>query len=109
MGVLAQYNNSLKKALTTIYPSITFDPAKFQTVSSMFYCSFVCVCVCMHLTEFNNSPEHFWMEKENRRKLLDSFAKEKGFDPQKLESWKNITVYEVRRFKVCCAYTGEQW
>jgi hypothetical protein len=44
----------------------------------------------------------YWQNKENRRKFLDQYAKEKGFDPLLPENWYNISSSVVLQHpKVC--------
>jgi len=45
-------------------------------------------------------PQGFWNDPNNRRKFLEDYAREKGFDPLVPENWKNQTGMDLRRYKV---------
>jgi len=37
-----------------------------------------------------NKPKGYWLNLDNRRKFLLQFAEERGFDPSKLENWRQV-------------------
>eukprot|EP00026_Physarum_polycephalum_P002151 Phypoly_transcript_02156.p1 GENE.Phypoly_transcript_02156~~Phypoly_transcript_02156.p1 ORF type:complete len:735 (+),score=101.72 Phypoly_transcript_02156:694-2898(+) len=62
--VLRHHSHSLPKALADLFPQIRFEESKFKKIGHA-----------------------LWENAENRRKLLEEYAKVNGFDPLKAENW----------------------
>jgi hypothetical protein len=69
------YNNSLCKALQTIYPEHKWEMWKFK-----------------------QSPKHYWDDIKNQRIFFDSVAKKLGIE--KMEDWYTVKNRDVRDLKV---------
>lgn len=75
---LSKYDNSLHKALSSLYPDHDWLPWAFESV-----------------------PRGFWDILENQKKFLDWFAKEAGIT--KMEQWYTIQVNSACTVPVMCA------
>lgn len=42
----------------------------------------------------------YWTKAENRRMLLDEFAKKNNFDPLSVDCWNSISIQSILDFKV---------
>eukprot|EP00026_Physarum_polycephalum_P015940 Phypoly_transcript_16746.p1 GENE.Phypoly_transcript_16746~~Phypoly_transcript_16746.p1 ORF type:complete len:229 (+),score=33.05 Phypoly_transcript_16746:161-847(+) len=80
-SVMAQYNNSMSRALTDLFPQIGLEISKFSIV-----------------------PKNFWQSKENRKQFLESVAKEHCVDPLVLKNWSSVDVSYLK--KVLKFYNG---
>ena len=49
-----------------------------------------------------NKPKGYWLNLDNRRKFLLQFAEEKGFDPSKLENWRQVNDELRKRVRFPC-------
>ena len=45
-------------------------------------------------------PKGFWKDVENRKKFLQQFAVEAGFDPLDAASWQKVTETQIKEKKV---------
>lgn len=45
-------------------------------------------------------PKGYWINADNRREWFINFAKEAGFDPTDIESWKKIGKTQILKNKV---------
>eukprot|EP00026_Physarum_polycephalum_P001474 Phypoly_transcript_01476.p1 GENE.Phypoly_transcript_01476~~Phypoly_transcript_01476.p1 ORF type:complete len:889 (+),score=81.31 Phypoly_transcript_01476:156-2669(+) len=64
--VISFHNNSVSKALATLFPKIGFDPSKFNA-------------------------KQYWSDAKNRRKFFESYARDYGFDSRDPEAWYKQT------------------
>jgi len=65
--VLSYYNWNFVKAVTTLFPDIGFDRAKFP-----------------------EQPKGYWKDEGNRKNFFYHLAKQRGFDPLIATSWYSI-------------------
>lgn len=47
---------------------------------------------------------YFSENPENKRKFLDNFAKQKGFDPLIAENWYTIQISDIKEEQVCLIF-----
>eukprot|EP00026_Physarum_polycephalum_P015296 Phypoly_transcript_15939.p1 GENE.Phypoly_transcript_15939~~Phypoly_transcript_15939.p1 ORF type:complete len:282 (+),score=36.57 Phypoly_transcript_15939:85-846(+) len=75
-SVLWFYKKSLVKALLHLFPEIGLDAQQFSYL-----------------------PQKFWQNIDNRRSLLEQFAKHKKFDPLIASNWYSVMLHELHSFK----------
>eukprot|EP00026_Physarum_polycephalum_P001768 Phypoly_transcript_01770.p1 GENE.Phypoly_transcript_01770~~Phypoly_transcript_01770.p1 ORF type:complete len:893 (+),score=154.72 Phypoly_transcript_01770:58-2736(+) len=86
--VIRNFKGSIFRALVDLFPEVHFDGNKFT-----------------------NTPLKFWGNPSNRRKFLERFAEEKGFDPLLAENWYSVHIGEIDAFEkggrtIVAAYNG---
>eukprot|EP00026_Physarum_polycephalum_P001465 Phypoly_transcript_01467.p1 GENE.Phypoly_transcript_01467~~Phypoly_transcript_01467.p1 ORF type:complete len:1055 (+),score=143.84 Phypoly_transcript_01467:198-3362(+) len=74
--VNSSFNGNFAGALCHMFPELGLELHKFQT-----------------------PPKSFWLHASNRRRLLEDFAREQGFDALMPDNWYNITSEQVLRKK----------
>lgn len=72
-ALLSQFNNSLPKLLSSVYPEYSWKFWLFQQV-----------------------PGQVWQDKKNQREYMDSLAAQLGF--KTTEDWYNITKADIKYF-----------
>lgn len=91
--VMDKYNESMSSALFHLFPDIGFDVQKFHVMPSI-HILFIFIVV------FDYLVENHWAKLENRRKVFENFANEKGFDPLLAEKWYSMLSSDFMKQKV---------
>eukprot|EP00026_Physarum_polycephalum_P002219 Phypoly_transcript_02224.p1 GENE.Phypoly_transcript_02224~~Phypoly_transcript_02224.p1 ORF type:complete len:937 (+),score=116.21 Phypoly_transcript_02224:57-2867(+) len=74
--MLQYFGNSLIKAVVALFPELNLD-----------------------VTKFSNSPRSHWESAQNRRALLENFARSKGSDPLSPDFWYTLNPAELSPVK----------
>lgn len=90
--MLGWFNGSLAKALSATYAGI--DATKFSKTYRTFS-SLLLVSLLIRIFKDN-----YWRDAANRRKFLDDYAKNQGFDPLVSKNWYNVTRSDIQDVKV---------
>lgn len=91
---MAFYSGSMVNAAIDLFPEIGLDRSKFAQLPSMII---ICVVICyIRLKMF---VEGFWQEMGNRRKYLEDYAKEKGFNPLNPDPWYSVSLADFMSYK----------
>eukprot|EP00026_Physarum_polycephalum_P001243 Phypoly_transcript_01244.p1 GENE.Phypoly_transcript_01244~~Phypoly_transcript_01244.p1 ORF type:complete len:1086 (+),score=113.52 Phypoly_transcript_01244:74-3331(+) len=70
------YKGSLAKALLHLFPEIDVDLSKFE-----------------------KTPQGYWQSEAHRRKFLDQFADDRGFDPLLASNWYSVQRGDIFKVK----------
>eukprot|EP00026_Physarum_polycephalum_P001930 Phypoly_transcript_01933.p1 GENE.Phypoly_transcript_01933~~Phypoly_transcript_01933.p1 ORF type:complete len:924 (+),score=109.23 Phypoly_transcript_01933:169-2940(+) len=73
--ILDFYGGSAKKAIKHVFPELNIQ-----------------------LDQFPTAPHNYWLEKSNRRKHFEKFAKARGFDPLIAANWNEVSVADFIKF-----------
>jgi len=55
--------------------------------------------VGLDITKFHSLPRNHWEDATNRKALLDSFARDQGFDPLIPDNWYKISSDDIKSYK----------
>eukprot|EP00026_Physarum_polycephalum_P001339 Phypoly_transcript_01340.p1 GENE.Phypoly_transcript_01340~~Phypoly_transcript_01340.p1 ORF type:complete len:1070 (+),score=142.73 Phypoly_transcript_01340:227-3436(+) len=72
-AIMGVYDGNLPNALKKLFPEVSFDRSRFVRLSR----------------------KHYWCDLENQRKFFRSYARIKGFLPNKPENWYDIQPSEI--------------
>ena len=97
-GVLAYHGHSLSRALLDLFPNIGLDKHKFHvrkcTISSHHSRSLA------HAITYSLAPVA-WDLISNRRRFLEKYARDRGFDPLLPSGWYAQSCAQFTAIKVC--------
>jgi hypothetical protein len=94
---LSYYKGSYFRALSTLYPELTFKLEKFEEAKGLFssLCQMMWMIYIMTLTQF--SPAALLAKEQKRREFFDNFAKLQNFHPSDVEKWYSVTLREIHK------------
>ena len=102
-SVIKYYGGSYRKALCHLYPNIGLDEQEFTFKPRMY----LPPSLSPLLSSSSSLPSplimlsaKYWMNLDNRRALLEKFARIHSFDPLVAKGWYKVSTTQVEEIKV---------
>ena len=96
--VLAYHQGSISKALKDLFPHITFEPSRLKNYGNS--SSPLRSAVSLVIKTSTAAKVVMQQEHEKRKKWMENYAKERGFDPHAPENWYSETIAKISSVKV---------